>query len=249
MPRRFLYKNADTRTDEWNASFPSKPLSDEAPRQVFLDACAKVAAEMQQLGFKYTKAKQWCRREVHGFGNTIGFQSSHYNVRGANVQFAMYASVSSEILRAWQAERLPEKIDKPYFAGGMAHLLSKEYALLHWELADPADRAATIADVVAYIHETVLPYFALFEQPEKLIHQLQHAEVPALWLCESVDFAYCFGDKQRAQQVLNRFVRDHPEFDKPDEATQRKISLTGVVSRWGNYSQQIASLRSHYELD
>jgi len=114
--------------------------------------------------------------------------------------------------------------------------------------ADPADRAATIADAVSFIHEEVIPYFALFERPTELINRLQNEELPGFWLCPSVDFAYCFGDKQQAQRVLNRFVREHPEFDKSDERT-RNMPLLGKMSRAGNYSQQIASLRSQYQLD
>ena len=203
MPRRGLSKNPDAPTGEWLDDFPGAPLSDEPPRQVFLDACAQIAAAMQEFGFKYAKDQQVCLREHHGFGNTIGFQSSRSNVRGLHVGLSIYASVSSEVLRAWQEARLPTGPVTRYFAGGMVHLLGDQYAMLQWELADPADRAATIADAISFIRETVIPYFTLFERPTALIRRLQDTEVPAFWLCPSVDFAHCFGDKQQAQQVLD----------------------------------------------
>ncbi len=248
MPRRTLYQSPKVQPDEWHRTWPSEPLSDEPPRAVYQNACAQIATAIAPLGFKYAKSKQECKRERLGFGNTISFQSSHSNVRGAHVQLWMHATVSSAVLQAWQAERLTVGMVRPVFAGGMVHLLGSRYAMLEWELADPGDRAATIADAVSFIHEEVIPYFALFERPTELIDYLQSKELPGLWLSESVDFAYCFGDKQKAQGVLNRFVRDHPEFDKPAERTE-DMPLPGKIYRTGNYSKQIASLRSRYQLD
>ena len=169
MSRPTLYKSPHPQAEAWPpARSGHLPLCDEPARDVYLASCAQVAAAMVALGFKYAKSKQRCHREHYGFGNTIMFQSSHHNTSGRHVQLWMHATISSRALQSWRAERLPTGFVTEHVAGGMVHLLGSRFALVQWELADPADRATTVADAISFIHGEVLPYFALFEEPATL---------------------------------------------------------------------------------
>ena len=47
----------------------------------------------------------------------------------------------------------------------MVHLLTREHAMIEWQLADPTSRPAAIADAKDFARAVVLGYFQLFEDP------------------------------------------------------------------------------------
>jgi len=248
MPRQTLYKPPHPQLEEWPPARSDHLLhSDEPARDVYLDSCAQIAAAVAPHGFKYTESKQRCHREHRGFGNTINFQSSRYNASGRHVQLWMHATVSSHVLQAWRAERLPAELSTEYLAGGMVHLLGTRYAFVQWELADPADRAATIADAVSFIHDEVLPYFSLFEEPATLIARLMDQTLPGLDLRPSVEFAYCYGSKEQAQLVLDRFIRERPDLHDAIIIEQSRASPSLLMAPT-SYAEQVAFLRTQYRL-
>jgi hypothetical protein len=183
----------------------------------------------------------------HRFTNAIAFQSSHYNVSGRHVQLWMHATVASEELRAWRTQRLAPELATEHIAGGLVHLLTTRFALLQWELADPRDRKATIADALEFIRSEVLPYFKRFENIDTLLSELAASAVPAFDLVPSVEFSYCFGGHSQAQATLDRFVRDRPDLHGAISAEQALPSPSALV-RPGGYVQQVVFLRHHYGL-
>ena len=249
MPRQTLYKAGMQQLEPWPPAEPQgAPLSDEPAREVYLVSCAAIASQLALLGFKYTKSKQRCARASKGFGNAISFQSSHFNSSGRHVQLWMYATVSSDELKVWRSERLPADYASDHVAGGMVHLLGSRYALVQWELADPKDRLATVADAVAFIHQEVLPYFALFAEPSAVISHLHKQSLPGLDLIASVEFAYCFGTKQSAQRVLDRFMSQRVDIRPLVEAAQAR-AMASPILRPGDYGEQVVFLRTRHDLN
>lgn len=169
------------------------PTDVEPARDVYRNACAAVAAEFQPLGFRYAKSAQRFSRSSGGFVCTVSFQSSHNNIPGRHVRLWMHATVRSKTLETWRAQRLPPALVNDFVAGGMVHRLRGVHAMVEWELAVPTDRAAVIADAIAFVRSDVLPYFELFDTPSDLIACLVKHEVPAFDLQPSVEFSMCFG--------------------------------------------------------
>ncbi len=122
------------------------------------------------------------------------------------------------------------------------HLLDTKYSLVQWELANPAEREATIADAVEFIESNVLPFFSRFDDPETLIACLEKQEVPAMNLLTAVEFAYCFAGKGKAQAVLNGFVNANPNLASAIAEAQ-VAALTGKLTEPGDYAQQVVYLR------
>lgn len=244
MPRHTLYRQPDCQREQWPPlSLGAKPLSDEKPRDVYRDACAKIAEALGPLGFRYFRSRQECCQKHGSVLNTIRFQSSHFNIAGLHVQLWMHATVSSDELRDWRQRHLNDPLATGHIAGGMVHRLGTEYALVEWELANPADRADTIEDAIAFIREVVLPYFAQFESPERLIKALTKSPIPALDLGPSVEFALCFGGTRQAQSVLNLFVQS-----RPDLAGAIDAAMANPTATPGSYAEQVAYLRKKYQL-
>lgn len=248
MSRQTLYKSEAEQTEPWPPERPAEGLlSDEPAKEVYKNSCAALARKLEPLGFKYTKSKQRCSRSDDTFRYEISFQSSHFNTSGRHVQLWMHATISSNIMQEWRAKYLPDELCSAHVAGGMVHRLSTRFALVQWELANPADRKATVLDAAQFINDEVLPYFGLFQDKSALIAQLSERELPAFDLVPSVEFAYCFGSKASAQSVLNRFVRERSDLRSAIDQEQSMPSPATLTSP-GNYVQQVVFLRTRYEL-
>lgn len=248
MPRQVLYKPPHPLTEPWPPERPEPGLlSDEPARVVYHAACLSIAEALTPLGFKYAKSKQRCSRQAGDLQEDVSFQSSHYNGSGRHVQLWLHAKVASRALQAWRQKRLPNELASAHVAGGMVHLLDTQYALVQWELADPRDRRQTIDDAVAFIRSDVLPYFARFSDTAGLISLLAEQAVPAFDLVPSVEFAHCFGGKDQAQAVLDRFLRDRRDVE-PAIALEVANPSPSTLLRPGNYVQQVVYLKHLYGL-
>lgn len=247
MPRQTLYASPHPQLEPWPPLSSNRLLSDEPAREVYLASCAQIAKALAPLGFKYTKSKQTCHRTCAGYGNEIRFQSSHFNAAGYRVRLWMHANVSSDTLRSWRGERLPVELVTDRLAGGMVHLLGTNFATVQWELADPLDRESTVADAVTFIRSEVIPYFEQFEQPETLIARLLEREIPGLDLYASVEFSFCFGDKELAQRVLNRFIRDN-QYLREGIIEAKARALDSDFVNPNGYAERVLSLCRQYDL-
>lgn len=212
MPRQTLYRPPHPQLEPWPpASAPPGLFSDEPARQVYLGACQAIGDALAVQGFRYARSKQRCTRGGAPFTHTILFQSSHYNSSGRQVVLWMHATVQSSALLAWRRQHLGDEPVNDHVAGGMVHLLGTRYAMLQWELAAPRDRPATIQDAVDFLNQEVLPYFARFTDLPALIHRLATEALPGLELVPAVELALWAGDRQQAQAVLDRFLRERPD--------------------------------------
>lgn len=228
------------------ARFLGRPDEVERPRDVYLQACATIAESLSQVGFRYAKSAQRASRTNGSLTNDVSFQSSHNNIAGRHVCLWMHATVRSKALQRWRAERLLSPTSD-YVAGGMVHLISDDSALLEWELADQSERPATIADAIAFIDGSVLPYFEQFENPKTLIERLAHHDVPAFGLKESVEFSACFGSTEAAQLVLDRFVRNRPEL-REEIAKAERDGRPAPPFAPANFAEKVSFLRRAYGL-
>ena len=246
MARQTLYRSPHPQVDEWPPRWPEEPLSDEKARDVFLSACAAIARNLADGGFRYMRSSQKCRRSCGAFVHSIAFQSSGRNYSGHHVQLWMHAVVSSPDLKAWRAVALPEKAGVDYVAGGMVHLITPECALVQWELADPRDRAETIEDATAFIRDRVLPFFANFDEPSCLVQTLSERDIPGLDIVRAIEVALGFEGASAAQRVLDRCLRDSPLLLKAVQALQPTDNPESM--REGSYAQQVLYLCQRFAL-
>jgi hypothetical protein len=246
MARQTLYRSPHSQVDEWPPRWPEEPLSDEKARDVFLSACAAIAENLADSGFRYTRSSQKCRRMSGAFAHSISFQSSGRNFSGHHVQLWMHAIVSSPNLKTWRAIALPEKAGIDYVAGGMVHLITDECALVQWELANPLDRAETIEDATAFIRERVLPFFANFDEPGRLVQTLSGRDIPGLDIVRAIEVALCFEGVSAAQRVLDRCLSASPSLLKAVQALEPTDNPESL--QHGSYAQQVLYLCQRFAL-
>lgn len=228
--------------------FKGKPENVEDARDVYMTACAAIAKEFEGDGFRYAKSGPHFTRANGDFTFRVSFQSSYLNISGQHVRLWLHATVRSKRMKDFRKSHLPDNLVNDYIAGGMVHLLLPEnIAMLQWDLANPKTRSDVINDVVTLIRKQVLPYFALFSTPAQLVAQLTRESLPACDIRHSVEFALCFGDKDSAQKVLSRFIRERSDLLPQIENVQRN-GLRHPTLGPSNYAEAVVYLRREFGL-
>jgi len=225
-----------------------RPEGVEGTRDVYLTSCASIAKTFEGHGFRFAKSGPHFTRAEGDFTYRVAFQSSRHNIPGQHVRMWVHATVHSKRLGEFRKSHLSDNLVNDYVAGGMVHLLLPgNVAMVEWELADPKTRSATVNDVVGFIQEHVLPYFAMFSAPGQLIERLAQEPVPAFGIRESTEFTLCFGNKGSAQKVLTRFLRERVDLLSDIERVKRE-GFRHPNHRPSNYSEQIVYLQREYGL-
>ncbi len=253
MGRRALRSGEDP--SGWTASalgsgHDRKHLADgtvEPAREVFLTACQNIASELSESGFGYSKSGGRCKRKCGDLSHIVAFQSSHYNASGLHVVLWLHARVGSRRLAAWRKEHASPRATGPYFAGGMVHLLTKDYAMLEWELADPADRAETIVDALEFTHGTVLPYLDRFNSEARVLELISVGEVLAFDMIDMVEIALCFGDRKLASTVFDRLLAAASDLRPAIMESAGRVGSTHDAGA-ARHAEQVAYLRRAHGL-
>jgi hypothetical protein len=224
-----------------------KPTGVEESRDVYRNACKTIAGHFELLGFKYRKSHPHFFRNDELFEYRVTFQTSRNNVPGRHVQLWMHASVHCAKLELWRKSQVVPNPRADYVAGGMVHLLTNQ-PMIQWELADLTTRDSVVADVVEFIRDVVLPFFDQFNDVESLLADLPKRPYShAFPLRDSVEFALSLDDRQAAQRILDRFLRDRPDL-LDDVAKVEEVGFKHPNFGPGNYAEQVVFLRRAYGL-
>jgi hypothetical protein len=181
----------------------------DSPRDLYLAACAEVAASLSPLGFKFAKSGPHAQRKDGDFTYRVSFQSSHYNVAGHFVALWIHANVLSKRLAEWRASQARSLGSADHAAGGQIGNLVRPHRWREWNLA-VSTRPDVIADAISSVHSIGLPYFERFADIPSLCALLQREELPAMHIAHAIEFLLCFADRSAADAALSSFFRSRP---------------------------------------
>lgn len=213
----------------------------EAPRDVYVAACASIAAHLQEsFGFRFAKSGPHSRKQSGDFTFQISFQSSHHNIAGEHVSLSIHANVWSARLKKWRREqRFPSSFD--YVAGGQIGNLQDDHRWLEWELADPDTRDETIRDALRAIEELAFPYFTKFENLPVLFQLLVAKDLPAMTIDRVVEFLVCFADQPTARLAAANFLRRRPDLVRAYRRDYARYAESGLDAEHpSGYAKQLA---------
>jgi hypothetical protein len=179
----------------------------EAPTQVFLDACRQVSSRLEPVGFRFAKSGPHASRRTGDRIFKISFQSNYLNVGGEYVELVVHASVHNKVIREWDERSGWPANASNWVAGGQLGNLRTPHHWQTWNIANPLTRQAEIANIVANIQTTVLPFFERFGAPRKLAEQLAHSEIPGFMFPQnSVRFVFWQLGSEAAENCMSYWV-------------------------------------------
>lgn len=208
------------------------PKAEESPRNIYLQACDTIAADLARNGFKYARSGPHLTRHDGDLVFKIQFQSSHNNVTGEYVALWLHGGVSSRRLAEWASNR-----DWPWdrrqeryrgVAGGQIGNLADPSAWLEWNLADPGTRAETVADALSASHEMILPYFDRFSDLDAVARSLIEGEVPSFGIEQAIPFLLCYFGKDLAEEAGRNFLVRRPDLLAAFEAAREMFGRDGL---------------------
>ena len=223
------------------ARFAGTPPGQEAPRNVYLAACAAIGGYLEEsFGFKYAKSGPHARRRSGNFTFQISFQSSRNNIAGEHVVLWIHGNVLSSTMHKWR-EGHPHLHPSDFVAGGQLGNLQTDHSWLEWDLAEPRKREETIRDASKAIEDLGLSYFAKFEHLPSLFQLLAKEEMPGMTIDHVVNFLMCFADQKTAQSAAANFLKRRPDLLFQYEQSYRRYALDGPESiRPSGYAEQLA---------
>jgi hypothetical protein len=144
-PKKFDFASAIVdvarrKRDAAKARSAGHDASSETPRDVYVSACAAIAAAFEPDGFKFVKSRQRIVKTAGEFRYSILFQSSRHNVANQHIAMWIHAGVASSHLERWMTNsRWPFR---PFdgIAGAQIGNLRKPTSWWEWELALPEER-------------------------------------------------------------------------------------------------------------
>ena len=227
--------------------FAGTPAGTESPRDVFLSACASIAAAFEPSGYKYAKSGPHFRKRSGGFTFQVSFQSSHNNVAGEHVCMWIHGTVFARRIKKWR-EQQANVHPSDYVAGGQIGNLQADCAWLEWELADPRNRDSAIADAISTIEQLAFPYFAMFEDLPCLTSRLLAGELPSMPIDRVIEFLLCFNSPQTARTSAAHFLQQRPDLVQSYRRELQNYADRGLDSiHPSGYAKQLAFASHAFE--
>ncbi|WP_395447127.1 hypothetical protein ACHMW7_19195 [Aminobacter sp. UC22_36] len=171
---------------------------DERPRDVFLGACASVAAGLAADGFSYARSGPRATRRDGPWKFALWFQSGRIGT-----YFAIHYLVHNKDFLAWR-KQFAARAGQPDLVVSMnLGFLSPIRNWLDFDVAEPASRQDTIDLALANIRDHALPFFDLFRDPPALAQELTIRRHPGFFLeQQAVEFvAWTLGTEAAEQCV------------------------------------------------
>ncbi len=181
----------------------------ETPREVFRASCQQFGFALRGDGFDYSPRDRRLVRKVGDFVHHIWFRSTYLDRRDVFVSLVIGVSVSCPALNAWKRKHRCLNRSPAGVAMADLRILQPDGSTSAWTLGPSAQRIDAIADAVLSIRKFALPFFAQFEDAQRVAQLLQAG--PVLGFDEpstQVDFLMCFAGPQAAERVAARWLRD-----------------------------------------
>lgn len=190
------------------------------PKDAIFEACAMMGDRLKGDGFTFLKSGPRLKRVQGDIAQEIRFQSDVNNIAGRRAAVWIHAAVSSRKLAQWRSAHPSNwvRLEGQYagrIVGAQIGNLTTPHRWMEWDFADEAKRQGLVNDAVEAIHQIILPFFALFEDPGGSIEALIHYDLP--WQVSLLEYALSTLGKEAAERfgrtVLqqNALVREHFE--------------------------------------
>jgi hypothetical protein len=227
----------------------------DSAREIFDQCCVEIAAHLTAFGFQYHPSQHSAVRAIGDLKFKIHFQSSSRNylvadTRGSgfnralsklpvfgdlatfgNITLVEHANVSSKSLRSFRCAVPGAWATNGAVIGGQIGNLQEPAKWVQFNLANPNTRRAVIAKAKKLIDNVGIPYLERFNEPDNVINGLLEGTMPWMWEPSALEYVCCFGAKQKALQLLNRFI-SKPEVREEYTAAVSLYKEHGTPDAW-----------------
>ena len=129
------------------------------------------------------------------------------------VSLLVDVGISAKRMQSWRMSLHHPLNTIPGIAGTtIGYLVPEDPQWLDVNLANPRARTHRIKAVASLIRSAALPYFEEFRNPNKIVAALATARNPGMSPNMEIEYASCYGGKEDARRVLNRYLENIPAY-------------------------------------
>ncbi len=150
-----------------------------------------------------------------------------------------HATVSSKALKIFRRAVPGAWASDGSVTGGQIGNLQVPAKWVTFNLANPNTRHAVVAEAKKLITDVGIPYLERFNDPEGVIHGLLEGTMPWMWEPSALEYVCCFGSKQKAQQLLQRFIAELGVRDEYISAVSQ-YKEHGIPDAWDSRAAGLA---------
>ncbi len=226
--------------------------SAERPADVAAQCLSVVAASLSPDGYASRVRGRRLVKKRGDFTYEISFQLDRNNHAGGRVAVWPHAAIGSLKLQRWLNEngtpwgRLPSYSSA--FAGGQIGHLRLPRTWMEWDFADRATRASSLHDLITAIRQIVLPFFAMFKDPDAAIRIFEATELLApTW---AIEYAQAHRGRDAANRVIRSVLAKDPRMIEPFLAAVDLYRKEGIPqARNGQMASDLAAMAVFLTLD
>jgi hypothetical protein len=226
----------------------------ERPGDVAFGVFAQVASDLAREGFASLAKGRRLVRRAGDLTYEVSFQSDRNNIAGKRVAVWAHALVASRSLAQWRKQHGSAwgklSIYSGGFAGGQIGNLRQPHSWMEWDFADPADRAATVADLLGAIRQIILPFFEQYRDASSALDAIVQDDGVSLWLSPAIEFAHLHFGREGAERVGRAFLAKHPSIREPFLELADTYRRDGIPdARRGGWASELAAMAVFLQLD
>lgn len=217
-------------------------------KDIYMEACEKIAEEFSPLGFKYLKSKPSLKKTKGDLTFEITFGSSRFNSKDRKIAINLHAWVFSKKIKAWRSEQ--KQCAKP--SNQVAHsdirYLSEPWIKDRWNLADSNKRNECITDITNSIKKNVIPFFEKFESVDDMEAALQKNEAKGFSNGPDsfIEYALCFFTPEIARQATISYLEKVKKTKRSYEGLEDFSEAYNNFHKYG--IDNIEKLNGHAEI-
>lgn len=216
----------------------------ESPRSVYLDACKTIALSLTPFGFRFAKTGPRASRIVNGVTHRVQFQSDRNNLAGRHVGMLIHAGAENTALEQWLAASAWPFRPSGMLGGGQIGNLVEPHRWWKWQLADRAARPAQITDAIRQVQSIVLPFFARFDDLDRLAHVVRSQRISGIDPESATAIAYWRLGSEAANDAISLLVGGWDESGLARFRAERERVLQGGIPDdiYGDIAKRLGAL-------
>ena len=223
--------------------FKPRPDGVEAPRDIYLAACASVA---EAVGYRFSKSGPTATKQAGRTRFRLLFQSDRNNVAGLHVRMLVHGMVENAEFKRWQTETSwPLQATGVILSGQIGNFQTLP-DWMSWEISDPSTRAARIDDLIDQVRRLAFPLFERCLDLDAFAQDLVRGPIAGMYETFAVGLcAWRLGPKA-AETCLDMCLNSFGDLRRTFREERDRLMSGGVPSPFRSPSSDFAQIAVAY---
>ena len=223
--------------------FKPRPEGVEAPREVYLAACAHVA---DVLGYRFSKSAATATKQAGDNRFRLVFQSDRNNVAGLHVRMLVHAGAENAAFKRWEVATAWPLQARGLILGGQIGNLQARPDWLSWEISEPSTREMRIGDLIEQVRRLAFPLFERCLDLDAFARDLAQEPVAGVYEAHAVGLCAWRLGPAAAEGCLDAHLDIYAELRREFREERGRLTSGGAPSQFRSSASDLARIAVAY---